>query len=288
MNSRELLKSAAEELRNAGVPDPEYDSGQLLSFVTGRPHLALRLGTDFTPDGAQTETFRILLERRKKREPLQYLLGSVVFRGLEFRTTPGVLIPRPETELLAEWASERMKALRNPAILDLCCGSGCIGLSLGKELPGARVTLSDLSPEAIRLTEENRARLKLACTVLQGDLFGPVSGRRFDCIVCNPPYIPSEDCGTLQPEVLWEPKLALDGGADGLDFYRRLAAEAPAYLKPEGMLLLEIGIGEAEPVVQLLLRGGAARTETRRDDAGIRRMILAEYAPTPGHNVRIP
>ena len=277
MNSRELLKQAASELRQAGVPDPVYDSAALLSFVTGHPPLALRLDDSFEPSETQRDTFRNLMDRRKSREPLQYLLGTVSFRGLELLTEPGVLIPRPETELLAEWAEERLRGLMAPEILDLCCGSGCLGLSLKKALPDARVTLSDVSRDAIRLTRKNSERLGTDCEILQGDLFHPVAGRRFDCILSNPPYIPSAECGLLQEEVLREPRLALDGGEDGMDFYRRIAAEAPVHMKTTGLLMLEVGIREAEKTADLMRECGAVRTEIREDMAGIPRMILAEY-----------
>ncbi len=277
MNSREILKRAAGELRKAGVPDPETDSAELLSRVTGRPALALRLETDRGPTEEQETEFRGLMARRLRREPLQYILGTAAFCGLEFLTVPGTLIPRPETELLAEWAAERMAGRPEPEILDLCCGGGCLGISLRRMLPDSRVTLSDLSPEAVRLAAKNRERLEAECEILQGDLFETVDGRRFDCIVCNPPYIPSEECGRLQEEVMREPHLALDGGEDGLAFYRRIAAEAIPHLKENGVVLLETGAGEAEAAAGFMERGGAVRTEIRPDLNGIARMVLAEY-----------
>ena len=282
MNTREILKAAAAELRSAGVPDPEYDSGMLLSHVMKVPYLELRLGAGPEPTAAQEEEFRRLAAARKAREPLQYLLGTVFFRGTEFLIRPGALIPRPETELLADWAEEKMRGRPRPEILDLCCGSGCIGLSLKKAVPEARVLLTDLSPEAVRLTEENRRRLfgenPRGCEIRQGDLLAPAGDRKFDCIVSNPPYIPSAECENLQAEVLKEPRTALDGGTDGMDFYRRIAAGAPERLKAGGCVLLEVGIREAEPVAGMLREAGAARTEIRRDDAGVERMVLAEFA----------
>ena len=277
MTIRQRLKAAAEELRAAGVPDPEYDSAMLLARVTGKPHLALRLAEEELGPEAERR-FSALMARRIRREPLQYLLGSAVFCGMEFRVGPGVLIPRPETELLAEWALSLLSGRTRPRILDLCCGSGCLGLTMQKRLPEARVTLTDLSPEALRITEENRARLGLECRILEGDLFAPVAGEQFECILSNPPYIPSGECGGLQAEVLREPRMALDGGADGLDFYRRITAEAPGHLTPGGLLMMEAGFGQAAEIARLAVESGAARTEIRRDDAGLERMVLAEYA----------
>ena len=282
MNARQMLRSAAEELRQAGVPDPEYDSGMLLSEVTGRPHLELRAGMGPDPTEEQAARYAQLIARRKAREPLQYLLGSVIFRSREILTGPGALIPRPETAELAEWAGAwiRQKAGAAPKgfrILDLCCGTGCIGISLQTDFPETEVTLTDLSGEALAITRANLRKYGLACRTAQGDLFAPIEGEKFHLIVSNPPYIPTAECGTLQAEVLREPRMALDGGADGLDFYRRIAREAPAYLEKGGAVMMEFGIGEEEAIGRLMTEGGAARTEIRRDAAGICRMILAEY-----------
>ncbi len=280
MNSRDRLKKAAEELREKGIPDPEYDSGMLLAEVTGIPYLELRMGVEEVPSESQENAYRELLRRRGTREPLQYILGNTVFLGIPFLVRPGVLIPRPETELLAEWALILMQDKEKPAILDLCCGSGCLGLSLRRSLPGAAVTLTDLSPEAVRLSRENAGRLNIPCEIRQGDLWEPCRGCRFDCIVSNPPYIPSGACRSLQPEVLREPLLALDGGSDGLAFYRRIAEWAAEHLKPDGILLLETGDGEAEQVAEILRENGAEETEIRKDYSGMERMVLGRYHRT--------
>ena len=277
MNTRELIRAGASELEQAGVPDPAYDSALLLSHVMKRPQLELRAGTDPEPTPAQELAYRRLLNRRLGREPLQYILGSVLFCGMELRVRPGVLIPRPETELLAEWAEELLKDSGAPEILDLCCGSGCLGLALKRMIPEAAVTLSDLSPDAAALAEENRQRLGLEAEILRGDLLEPSKGRTYDLILCNPPYIASGECDSLQPEVMLEPRMALDGGQDGLDFYRRIAAEVPGYLKPAGRLMLEVGDGEAPGVIRILRDRGAVRTAVREDYSGTERMVLAEY-----------
>lgn len=290
MNTRELLKQAARELREAGVPDPEYDSAVLLSRVMDVPPLQLRLG--FTePTEEQLNRFRELMNRRLKREPLQYIEGKAVFHRQEYAVRPGALIPRPETEGLVSWAAERAerwfrtqapgnaKPLSGLRVLDLCCGSGCIGISLKdmfREAP-LELTLTDMSPDALDIARENAERHGIACEILQGDLFAPLEGRRFDMILSNPPYIPSSECDTLQDEVKREPRMALDGGPDGMDFYRRIAEEAPKHLKPGGIVILEMGFGEAEAIRRLMETHSAVRTETRRDEAGIERILLAEY-----------
>ena len=277
MNSRDVLKQASEELRASGVPDPEFDSAWMLSEMTGIPPLNLRAGMNIELTEDMESGFHGMVSRRKEREPLQYLLGSAVFCGTEFLIGQGVLIPRPETELLAEWTLERLRDRPEAKVLDLCCGSGCLGLTIARRIKGAEVTLTDLSPDALRWAERNRDRLGLRCEILCGDLFSTVRERKFDCVVSNPPYIPTAECGSLQPEVLREPEMALDGGADGLDFYRRIAAEVPGFLNPGGFVMMEVGSGQAESVSKLMDAAGAGKTEIRNDYAGIPRMVLGEY-----------
>lgn len=253
MTPRALLREAAERLRLEGIPDPEVDASLLLAYVTGGDSLALRLD-DRPLSEKQEAVFRALLEKRLTRAPLQYILGDQPFMGRSFRVDTRALIPRPETELLVERALNALTRceVAHPLALDLCCGSGCIAATLALDAPRARVHASDLSPDALALARENCRALSAPVTLHEGDLFAPVSGLQFDVIVSNPPYIPSGACDTLQPEVLREPRMALDGGADGLAFYRRIAAEAPDRLAPGGVLLLEVGDGEAEAVRDLL------------------------------------
>ena len=277
MTPRQLLLQSAGRLAEAGVPDPEQDPALLLSSITGRPPLALRLDMDTELAAPVLEHFQFLLNRRLRREPLQYILGSVSFQGVSFRVDERALIPRPETALLAEWVLERLKGYTEPKVLDLCCGSGCIGLSVKAKRPDANMTLTDISEAALSLAGENADRLHLEVSLLQGDLFQPVAGQRFDLIVANPPYIPSCECGILQEEVRFEPLLALDGGEDGLDFYRRIAREVPGLLRPKGQLMLELGFDEADPVKETLLAHGAKDLVIRRDYSGNERMLLALY-----------
>jgi len=274
---RELLKDASARLRNAEIPDPETDSALLLSSLTGVAPLRLRLDTDTVLSSEILKEYESLLSRRLSREPLQYILSSAVFYGRTFAVDPRVLIPRPETALLVQWALDEIKALKAPRVLDLCCGSGCIGLTVLAERPDAVVTLSDLSPDALDVARLNAENLGLTARFLQSDLFHHIDSEPFDLIISNPPYIPSADCDTLQAEVLREPRLALDGGADGLNLYRRIAHEVRGFLAPGGLLMMELGIGEADEVEQILKTFGAGRVEVRPDDAGISRMILAQF-----------
>ncbi len=280
MTPRALILSAVRRLREAGVPDPETDASLLLSGLCGREPLTLRADMDTELSPNLLSAYEKLLARREKREPLQYIQESVSFCGLRFHTDRRALIPRPETALLVYWALEELSSgvfPAQPRLLDLCCGSGCIGLSLKARCPEALVTLSDLSGAALSLAKENAASLGLEAEFLQGDLLSPVSSRRFDLILCNPPYIPSAQCPALQEEVRFEPLSALDGGTDGLDFYRRLAREIPENLKAGGRLMLEAGIQEAGEIRALLLKGGALSVEIRQDLAGTDRMLMAKY-----------
>ena len=274
-----LLRDTARKFREAGIPDPETDSALLLSFLTGKPALSLRLDTDTELSEDQLNVFNGLACRRLKREPLQYITGEAPFCGRIFHVDPRVLIPRPETEELCAWALEVLPASGPCRVLDLCCGSGCIGLTLAAERPAWEIMLSDCSPDALAVSALNASRLGLQAAFHQGDLTEGLPEDSFDGIVSNPPYIPSEECAALQPEVLCEPALALDGGKDGLGFYRRIAREAAKVLKPEGILLLEAGFGETEEIAAILESAGFTGIAVRKDFSGIPRMIFAQSAP---------
>ncbi len=277
MTPRALLLQAARQLREKGIPDPENDGALLLSDLTGRAPLDLRADMDTELPEETVSAFERMLRRRMEREPLQYILGYTFFRGIRFHTDARALIPRPETEALTGWALEESRAEGSPAVLDLCCGTGCIGLSFLKERPKARVTMTDISGEALTLAKENATALGLQAECLKGDLLKPVKGRLFDLILSNPPYIPTEECRGLQKEVLQEPVSALDGGDDGLDFYRRILREAPAHLRPGGRIFLEMGYQEAPAIRRLAEENGAEQVEIRKDFSGLERMLMAVY-----------
>ena len=277
MTPRELIRQTADRFHAAGIPDPENDAALLLAFLTGRPSLALRLDTDPISEPAVLSDYLSLAEQRLKRIPLQYLVGETSFCGRLFKVDQRVLIPRPETALLCEWALDLLKGIPAPRVLDLCCGSGCIGLTLKAERTDASVTLSDISADALNVSAVNAVRLSLDVSILQSDLLEGFSGAAFDLIVSNPPYIPSAECDHLQPEVMLEPRMALDGGPDGCDLYRRIIAAAGSVLVPGGKLLMECGIHEAGLLAELLLARGYRDVEIRADFAGIDRMILAVW-----------
>ena len=281
MTPRELIRQTAARFRSAGIPDPENDSALLLASLCGGIPLSLRLDTETVLEQSLLSRYEQLVQQRLNRYPLQYILSEAPFCGHMFFVDQRVLIPRPETELLCSRALENLKDYRCPRVLDLCCGSGCIGLTLKAARPDSVVTLSDLSADALAVAVVNMNRLGVSVFLHQGDLLDGFLPASFDMIICNPPYIPAADCETLQPEVLFEPRLALDGGPDGLGFYRRLAASALSVLMPGGALLLELGIGEAAPVSDLLSSAGCANVQIHKDYAGIDRMAVA-FRPDGG------
>lgn len=282
MRIRQALADAACALEAAGVPDPRIDAEWLLSHVTGMDRLVMRLSgeTELTPQ--QEQRLTSLLLSRTRRRPLQYVLGTQGFYGLELRTDARALIPRQETETLCETGILYLRSLPPdpvPSALDLCSGSGAIALALKSECPFSQVAASDLSAEALSLARENARRLRLSVAFFAGDLFAAVGERRFDVILSNPPYIPTAECAHLQPEVRFEPRMALDGGADGLDFYRRIAREAPAHLSERGMLAVEVGDGQAGEVAALFEAAGLRGAQVIGDLYGHARVVRAFAAP---------
>lgn len=249
---REVLREAAGRLAAAGVPDAAYDAAELLSRVMGESSLMLRAEAGRTVSSEQRAAYDALIARRAAREPLQYITGEAPFMGLTLGTAPGVLIPRFDTEALCQQALDRLRG--GERVLDLCTGSGALAVALASLRPGIRAAAGDISPLAAALARENAARCGVSVDVRLGDLFAPFRGETFDMIVSNPPYIPAGQLAGLQEEVRREPALALDGGADGLDFYRRIIAEAPRYLAPGGWLLLEFGSDQAADVKALMAR----------------------------------
>ena len=277
------LMEARQRLRAAGCPDPAIDAAWLLEDGLGLSRIEARLQRARALTAAEAERLEAMLARRAAGEPVQYVTGRADFMGYTFYVDSRVLIPRADTENLVEFAAECLRAryaeARRPlAVLDVCTGSGAIGLSLAKLCPFARVTLADLSADALAVAARNAAALGVDAALVQGDLFAPVAGHAFDLIACNPPYIPRGDLDGLQREVRREPRLALDGGTDGLDFYRRIAAEADALLAPGGSIVLEVGIHQADMVRQMLADSPIAPKATgiRKDLQGIDRVVWAQ------------
>ena len=280
-----LLRQGERLLRRRARPDPCEDAATdaflLLEKVTGLTRTNYPLKKDEAYAPAERAAYLTLLRRRAAGEPVQYILGEWDFMGLEFAVGPGVLIPRPETELLAETAIEALRKRQKPRVLELCGGSGCIAIAVAKALPQAEITVLELSGEAMGYLQKNIARHGVKnVTAVQGDALCPppsITGR-YDAILSNPPYIASGELPALQKEVQQEPAMALDGGADGLDFYRRFNGIYPKMLTDGGLLLYEIGEEQGEAVAALLRAAGLERVAILRDMYGLPRDVLG-YAP---------
>jgi release factor glutamine methyltransferase len=267
-----ILQWTEGYLKDRGIDGGRLDAQLLLGEVLGLDRVGLYLHFERPLEEGELAAFREMVRRRVRREPVQYILEKAEFWSLSLRVTPAVLIPRGDTEVLVEEALRRGVA---KSILDVGTGSGAIALALASELPGARVEGIDLSLEALALAEENARRHNLQERVAfrAGDL-RELPQRSWDLIVSNPPYIPAEDIGALMPEVRdFEPRLALDGGSDGLDAYRLLASQAPSRLNLGGWILVEVGIGQAEAVSELFLQSRLSNLFTRADYAGVARVV---------------
>lgn len=224
------------------------------------------------------------LRRRARGEPLQYILGRTEFFGLDFKVSPDVLIPRPETEVLVETTLKIVRKSFSPQvrklkILDVGTGSGCIAVSLAKALPQAEISATDISAKALAAAKENAALNKVKINFIKADLFRTLdlSPLTFDLITSNPPYIPGAEIAGLQPEIQYEPTIALDGGRDGLDFYRRIVKDAAGYLADGGFLIMEMGYGQAKAVKNILLNSGNFEIiESARDYHNIERVAVAK------------
>ena len=270
MTIRQAMANARSKLSSS---DARFDALLLAEYAFGMSKTELRLQTERMVDPAEYEA---LVCRRAAGEPLQYLLGEWEFFGLPFAVGPGVLIPRPETELLVELALDFLKNCdaETPVVFDLCAGTGCIGLSVAHRCPNAQVYLLERSDDAMPYLTKNAARYQNA-HVLQGDVFAlnaPLSTLYAHVILSNPPYIPTKEIADLSMEVRNEPSLALDGGADGLRFYRALADIWRQRLVPGGVLAVECGEGQAREIAALLMENGDY-AEILRDFNQIERVV---------------
>ncbi len=276
MTIGEWLSDAREKLTESGCPDPKIDSAWIAEDVLGMTAPALRFEAQNTIEPAQLTQMNACLSRRVSGEPIQYILQRADFMGLRFYVDHRVLIPRQDTEPLVENVIIALRGVHAPKVLDMCCGSGAIGISIKTLIPGAAVTLADISQDALEVARRNARVLNAEVTLRHGDLFRAVGREKFDLIACNPPYIRTSEMDALQREVRFEPALALDGGADGLDFYRRIAQDAPAHLNPNGCIYLEVGEGEARDVQELLCSGlQSSESGIIRDLNGIERIVWA-------------
>lgn len=285
MTLAEVINDAALKLATSGVANARLDAEVLLSHIVKKDRAWLFTHIHDELDTESRRVFEAAIQRRAQREPLQYIIGKQEFWGLDLAVTPDVLIPRPETELVVESALKIItRRDQQVTIVDLCTGSGCISVSLAKELPSARIFAADLSDKALAIARENALRHGVSERIrfLEGNLFQPLKELDIrgavDIIVSNPPYVQSGDHASLQPEVRdFEPELALIAGPRGTEIHQKIINEAPEYLKQHGALIMELGLGQAELLARMAQKTGAYGVpEVLKDLAGIERVIVAK------------
>ncbi len=281
---REMIKLGAGRLMKAHCMDPSLDAELLYYYLTGADRVELFLKAREPVDEKIQKQYFDLISQREKRIPLQHITGTQEFMGLTFQVNPSVLIPRQDTEILVDGAAKMIRGdngrIRQRSIwkvLDLCCGSGAIGISLARLCQNVKVSASDYSKEALEVAKKNAVQNRVKIKFFCGDLYQPLGKRRYDMIVSNPPYIKSHMIPILQDEVKsHEPMMALDGGEDGLEFYRKIIEQAPDHLKKQGVLALEIGHDQAAEVCQLIKETAAfTMVHVVKDLAGHDRVVYA-------------
>lgn len=269
------FRALCARLEAAGVPDARFDAAQLYRFVTGRdPRL------DAGPTAAETARLERLTARRANREPLQYLLGEWDFLDFTLQVGPGVLCPRADSEVVCEAAIQLLQGMEAPVVVDLCAGTGCLGLGVAWACQGARVTCVEKSADAWPYLIANTAGTGVQA--IQADIFTWYQTQppeSVDLILSNPPYLTREEMAALMPETAHEPALALDGGADGLDFYRLLTGQYGVLLRPGGWLVLEIGCSQRQQVLALGQECGWQNGRCLRDYGGNDRVVLLQKSP---------
>ncbi|HVE83578.1 MAG TPA: peptide chain release factor N(5)-glutamine methyltransferase [Myxococcales bacterium] len=265
---RRVLGWTSQHFEKRAVDAPRLTAEVLLAHALSTTRVRLYVDLDRPLAPGELKAFRALIERRTSGEPTQYLTGEREFYNRRFAVDARVLVPRPETELLAEAALRELPAGAPARVLDLCTGSGCLAVTLAAEREQLSVLATDLSPGACEVARANAEALGVGSrvTVREGDLFAAVpSGMTFDAVVSNPPYVRTGEIDGLSAEVRREPRMALDGGADGLDLLRRVVREAPPFLKPGGLLALEIGETQGEAVRALLTEAGYTQVSVEKD-----------------------
>ncbi len=279
MKIYELIKYGTGRLQACNITEAETDAELLWLHVSKMDKMKLLLEKGQEAEKGLEQAYLSLIEKRTQRVPLQYITGIAGFMGMDFHTAKDVLIPCMDTETLVIKALELIEDCRTdfPKVLDMCCGSGCIGISVKKHSDKCHVTLADISDAAIALTKENAMALGAACDVIKSDLFENINDR-YDFIISNPPYIESNVIESLMPEVKdHEPRLALDGSSDGLVFYRKIICDAAKYLKDDGYVLFEIGNNQAEDVQHLLVDAGYEDIHVIKDLCGNDRVVYGHY-----------
>ncbi len=275
---RRVLEWTIEHLTKHGCETPRLDAEILLAHACGCQRIQLYVNYENELSDGERSTMRELVKRRATLEPVAYLVGFREFFGLEFEVTPGVFIPRPDTETLVVETLELLKEMEHPRVLDVCTGSGCIPIAIAANCPAATLTAIELEADVIDVARRNvdRHGVEDRIRLLQGDVFTPAADEEpFDVITSNPPYITDDEMEVLQPDVrLHEPHRALCGGSDGLDIVRQLITQAPHHLKPGGSLLIEIAAEQAPAVVQLFKEQGSYQAGRVAKDLGGRSRVV--------------
>ena len=276
MTIKELITIGEKRLDEAGIHDAANDARELLCLATGKDRTGLIMYINSEVPNETARRYYDLIAERADRVPLQHITGEQEFMGYRFKVTKDVLVPRMETELLVEEAAKR--AILGAKILDLCTGSGIIGIALKKMCFGAEVTMTDVSDEALKVARMNAELNKADVRIIKSDMFRSLDpNEKYTLIVSNPPYIAESEISGLEPEVKdHDPWLALSGGADGMEFYRIIAADAPNFLAPGGSVMLEIGYDQGETVPALLEAVGFRDIEVLKDLAGNDRVVAAK------------
>lgn len=280
----EVLKQATDYLQQHNIKRSKYEAECLLADLLHSNRLNLYLEFDRPLTDLELDLCRERLKRRAKGEPLQYIKEEVEFHGLLLKVTPDVLIPRQETEILVDLIAKKIQTLdlKGKILWDICSGSGCIGLSLKKLFPDLQVILSDISPKALLVAQENAKRNAIDVTFLQGDLFSPFAGKKAHFLVCNPPYISEKEFEILDHGVkVYEPKLALVAGSSGLEFYHRIAEHLEEFLFPEASAWFEIGYSQGDAVQRIFQAKGFNSCTIKKDYAGHDRFCLLDHYREP-------
>lgn len=279
MTVRELLAEAARVLpQREGLPDPGREARWLLARVLERSEAWLWAHPEEQVDALIADRFRAWVEERAAGQPAHYVVGACPFWGRGFEVRSGVLIPRPETEMLINFALG-LSLPANPRVLDVGTGAGCLAVTLALELPNSRVVATELSSAAIAVARANAIRLGAQVTFVLADLATPIRGT-FDLVIANVPYVPDGTIAGLAPELAWEPRVALAGGADGADLLRRLLADLPRLLVPGGYAILEHGQGQADLLAPLFPDLGLHELSRLRDLSGRDRMLALQKEPS--------
>ena len=279
MNIFEAYNSTKKALNSAGIEDFVFEAKQIIKHITGLSSSEILMNYTNKLSEFQSNNLTAIIKQRELRYPLQYIFGEWSFYGRDFYVGPGVLVPRADTETVIEVCLDFLKGRKEPKILDLCAGSGCIGITLAKEKEDSTCIMIEKYPEAMRYAERNITRNNAEnARVIAGDIFENTGAEeKYDLIVSNPPYIAENGVEEVSPETKYEPETALMGGTDGLEFYRAITENYKGSLRQNGMLCYEVGIGQADAVKEILKTAGFADIGAKKDLNGIERAVYANF-----------